>query len=222
MQADGIATVPTIPATHAEGLAAMANSNMPIGIRPINDNGTPWSGQGTLCAVPASQLSNIFLGDPLVALGGTDAFGCPLVGLGSAGANNPILGSMLGISNGPQGSFYTITRDLPVYRQAAILNYILITNDPNQLYAVQEDSVGGAIAAGVGGFANGNLVAGAGNTVTGFSGWQLQSSSVAAAANPTFQVKLLGVLRGPDNVLGVNADWVVRLNNPQLWSTTGV
>lgn len=200
----------------------MANANLSIGLRPINDNGTPWSGQGRLCAVPASQATNIFLGDPLIALGGTDAFGCPLVGLASAGAGNPILGTMLGISNGPQGSFYTITRDLPVYRQGSILNYVLITDDPNQLYVVQEDSVGGAISAATGGFANGNLVAGAGNVVTSFSGWQLQSSSVAAAANPTYQLKLLGLVRGPDNALGVNADWVVRLNNSQLWSTTGV
>lgn len=200
----------------------MANPNLPIGIRPINDNGTPWSGQGRLCAVPVSQASNIYLGDPLIALGGTDAFGCPLVGLASAGAGNPILGTMLGISNGPQGSQYTITRDLPIYRQASILNYVLIADDPNQLYVVQEDSVGGAITAAVAGFANGNLVAGTGNTITGYSGWQLQSSSVAAAANPTFQVKILGVVRGPDNVIGTNCDWVVRLNNPQLWSTTGV
>ena len=200
----------------------MANANVTIGIRPINDNGTPWSGQGRLCAVPASQASNIFLGDPLIALGGTDAFGCPLVGLASAGAGNPILGTMLGISNGPQGSFSTITRDLPVYRQGAILNYVLIADDPNQLYVVQEDSVGGAIPASLAGFANGNLVAGAGSTVTAFSGWQLQSSSVAGAPNPTYQVKILGVVRGPDNVIGANCDWVVRLNNPQLWSTTGV
>ena len=200
----------------------MANANTPFGIRPINDNGTPWSGQGMLAYVPASQAGNIFLGDPIVALGGTDAFGVPAVGIASAGASNPILGSMLGISNGPAGSLYTVTRDLPVYRQASIANYILIADDPNQLYTIQEDSVGGAIAASVGGFANGLLVAGAGSTVTGFSGWQLQSSSVAASANTTYQVKLLGITRGPDNAVGVNAKWTVRLNNPQLWSTTGV
>lgn len=200
----------------------MANANAAIGIRPINDNGTPWSGQGRLAAVPAAQSGNIFLGDPLIALGGTDAFGVPLVGIASAGASNPILGTMLGVSNGPAGSGYTITRDLPVYRQASILNYILMVDDPNQLFAVQEDSVGGAIAAATAGFANGNLVAGAGSTVTGFSGWQLQSSSVSSSANTTYQFRILGLLRGPDNAVGVNAKWVGRLNNPQLWSTTGV
>lgn len=200
----------------------MANSNIAFGLKPINDNGTPWSGQGRLVAFPASQATNIFIGDPVVALGGTDAFGVPLVGIASAGATNIILGAMCSISNGPAGSGYTITRDLPIYRQASILNYGFITDDPNQLFAIQEDSAGGAIAAATGGFANGNLVAGAGSTYSGMSGWQLQSSSVAAAANPTYQVRLLGLLRGPDNAAGVNAKWVVRMNLPQLWGTAGI
>lgn len=199
----------------------MANFNGPVGLRPINDNGTPWSGQGRLVYFPASQAGNIFLGDPIVPLGGSDAFGVPAVGIASAGAANVILGGFNGIMNGPAGSGFTVTRDLPVYRQASIANYGFIPDDPNQLYVIQEDSVGGAIAAGTGAFANGNLVAGAGSTVTGFSGWQLQSSSVTSPA-ATAQLKLLGLLRGVDNALGVNAKWVVRLNLPALWNTTGI
>lgn len=204
----------------------MANSNIAFGLRPINDNGTPWSGQGRLVYFPTSQAGNIFLGDPLVPLGGSDANGVPAVGIASAGATNVVLGGFCGIMNGPANgggsTAFTVTRDLPVYRQAGIANYGFIPDDPNQLYAIQEDSVGGAIAAGTGGFSNGNLVAGAGSTVTAFSGWQLQSSSVGGAGGATQQLKLLGLLRGPDNALGVNAKWVVRLNLPALWSTTGI
>lgn len=204
----------------------MANANTPFGIRPINDNGTPWSGQGRLVCFPAAQAANIFLGDPVVALGGSDANGVPYVGIATAGATNVVLGSLLSISNGPANgggsAAFTITRDLPIYRQASILNYGIICDDPNQLYVVQEDSVGGAIAQATGSFANGNLVAGAGSTFTGYSGWQLQSSSVAAAANATYQFRLLGTMRGPDNAIGVNCKWVVRLNLPQLWGTSGV
>jgi uncharacterized protein YcfJ len=87
---------------------------------------------------------------------------------------------------------------------------------------IQEDSVGGAIAAATGGMANGNLVAGAGSTTTGMSGWQLQSSGVSSSANPTFQLRILSTLRGPDNAIGVNCKWVVRLNLPQLWGLGGV
>lgn len=202
----------------------MANANTPTGLRPINDNGTPWSGQGLLCAVPASQSTNLFLGDPIVALGGSDAFGCPLVGIATAGAGNAVLGSIVSIANGPAGSGVTITRDLPVYRQASILNYVFVAiGDQNQLFAIQEDSNGGAIAAATAGFANGNMVAGAGgSTITGFSSWQLQSSSVSSSANTTYQLRLIGLVRGPDNAIGVNAKWVVKLNNPQFTGNTGV
>lgn len=199
----------------------MANANVAFGLRPINDNGTPWSGQGRMVYIPASQAGNIFLGDPLVPLGGSDAFGVPAVGIASAGATNVVLGGFISNCNGPQGSGVTIVQNTPVYRVASVASYGFVCDDPNQLYAIQEDSVGGAIAAGTGGFANGNLVAGAGSTATAFSGWQLQSSSVTAPA-ATAQLKLLGLLRGPDNVLGVNAKWVVRLNLPALWSTTGI
>lgn len=198
----------------------MANNNAPFGLRPINDNGTPWSGQGRMVYFPSSQAGNIFLGDPIVPLGGSDAFGVPAVGIASAGATDTLLGGFNGVCNGPAGSGFTLTRDLPVYRQASINNYGFLPDDPNQLYAIQEDSVGGAIAAATGGFANGNLVAGSGSTATGFSGWQLDSSTVAAG-NPTFQLRVLGLMRGPDNALGNFAVWVVRINLPALWATTG-
>ena len=91
----------------------MANANVTFGLRPINDNGTTWSGQGRMVAFPATQSSNIFLGDPIVPLGGTDAFGVPLVGIATAGAGNNILGGFIGIAariiqeKTPFGSYVT-------------------------------------------------------------------------------------------------------------------
>ena len=203
----------------------MANSNTTFGLRPINDNGTPWSGQGRMVAFKSTDANNIFLGDPIVPTTGTDAYGVPYVTIASAGATNTILGGFIGVCNGPAGlagnAASTLTRDLPVYRQASIANYGFVCDDPNQLYAIQEDSSGGAIAASVAGFSNGNLVAGSGSTVTGFSGWQLASSTVSNTANPTYQLRVLGLLRGPDNAIGVNAKWVVRINLPALWAASG-
>lgn len=202
----------------------MANINAAFGMRPIMDNGTPWSGQGRLVAFKAGDANNIFLGDPLVPTTGTDAYGVPYVTIATAGAANTILGGFGGISNGPSNgsqAAFTITRDLPVYRQASIANYGFVCDDPNQLYAIQEDSNGGAIAAGVAGFSNGNLVAGAGSTITGYSGWQLQSSSVSNTANATYQLRILGLLRQPNNAIGNYADWVVRINLPALWAAAG-
>jgi hypothetical protein len=204
----------------------VSNNNAPFGLGVVNDNGGPWTGQARLCFVPASQAGNIFIGDPVVALGGGDAYGCPSVGIATAGAGNAILGACIGIANGPGfngNAVSPITFNSPTYRQGGVGNYILVADDPNQIYAIQEDSNGGAIAQSVGGFAVGNLVAGGGgSTIYGTSSWQLQSSSVSSSANTTYQVKLLGLSRSPDNAYGNYAKWVVRLNNPQLWSNAGV
>lgn len=202
----------------------MSNNNAPMGLRPIQDNGTPWNGQGRLVAFSSDDSNNIFLGDPLVPTGASDAFGVPYVTLATAGATNTILGGFIGISNGPArgaNAASTVTRDLPVYRQASIANYGFVCDDPNQLYVVQEDSDGGAIAAANAGFTNVNLVAGTGSTVTGFSGWMLDSSSDDGNANPTYQMRILGLLRGPDNALGAYAKWVCRINLPALWAASG-
>lgn len=202
----------------------MANNNVASGIRPINDNGTPWSGQGRLVSFAANDANNIFLGDPLVPTGVSDAFGVPIVTIATAGAAATILGGFIGVCNGPAGSGVTLTRDLPVYRQASVLNYGFVCDDPNQLYVAQEDSLplsAGFIGAANGGFTNVNLIAGAGSTVTGFSGWMLDSSTDDGNANPTFQMRILGLLRGPDNAIGNYAKWVCRINLPALWAASG-
>ncbi len=189
----------------------MANSNIPSGITPINENGTPWNSQGRMVAFASNLDQQIFKGDPLVPTGVTDGNGVPYVELATAGAGGIIQGGFIGRSNGPAGSGVTLLQNDFLYVPANVVAYGLICDDQSVLYAVQEDSVGGAIAAANAGFSNGNLVSGAGNVNTGLSGWQLQSSSVGSG-NPTYQVKVLGLLRGPDNALGVNAKWVVRLN----------
>jgi hypothetical protein len=203
----------------------LANNNAPFGLRPINDNGTPFSGQGRLVRFPTGIAANVFLGDPLVYTGGGDAYGVPDVGLASAGATNVVAGSFIGLTNGPQAAgsaAFTVTRDLPVYVQSGVLAYGLVADDPNQLWAIQEDGIGGAIAAGTGPGANGNLISGSGSTATGYSGWLLDSSTVSSSANPTYQLRIMGLLRGVQNAVGNYAVWVVRLNLPQIWGLGGV
>ena len=197
----------------------MSNNNAPFGIRPINDNGTPWSGQGRMVYFPSTDGNNIFLGDPIVPSGATDAFGVPGVTIATAGTGT-ILGAFIGRCNGPAGSGSTLLQSDHVYRQASTACYGFVCDDPNQLYTVQEDSVGGAIAIANAGFSNGELVAGAGSTVTGYSGWMLQSSTVASG-NASYQIRVLELTRGPDNAIGNYARWTVRLNLPALWALSG-
>lgn len=202
----------------------MANANSPLGLRPINDNGTNWTGQGRMVAFKSDYNANVFLGDPLVPTGAADGNGVPYVQIATAGATNTVLGGFIGVCNGPAfgaSAAAPITFDTPVYRQALTTSYGFVCDDPNQLYAIQEDSDGGAISMTHGGFTNGNLISGTGSTATGFSGWQLDSSTVDGNANATYQLRLLGLLRGPDNASGEYAKWVVRINLPALWAAAG-
>jgi hypothetical protein len=198
----------------------MANANAAFGLKPINLNGTAWSGQGKLAHFPTSQAGNIFIGDPLIPLGTTDAFGVPEWGIATAGTANIIGGSFLGRMNGPAGSMVTLLQSDQIYRPASISAYGFVCDDPDVMYSVMEDSVSGAIAATTGGYANGNLQAGAGgSTVTGLSSWMLVSAGVGTGAVGN-QVKVLGLTRGPDNAIGNYARWNIILNTSALQQGT--
>lgn len=197
----------------------MANNFAPFGLKPVNYDGTTWSGQGRLVRIPVGQGA-IFIGDPLIPLGTTDANGVPDVGIATAGATNRIVGSFLGVCNGPAGSGVTMLQSSAIYHAASVAGYGLICDDPEVAYSIMEDSAGGAIAITTGGYANGNLIAGAGgSTATGLSSWQLDSSTVATG-NATYQVKVIGLTRGPDNVIGNYARWTVQLNLSALAQNT--
>lgn len=200
----------------------MSNANAPFGLKPINLDGTTWSGQGRLVYIPSSQGA-IYIGDPLIPLGSTDAYGVPAVGIASDGATDRIAGSFLGQCNGPArgaNSASTLLQSATLYHPASTAGYALMCDDPSVVYEIQEDSDGGAIAITTGGYANGNLVTGSGgSTATGLSSWMLDSSSVATG-NATYQVKVIGLVRGPDNAIGNYARWVVQLNLSALAQNT--
>jgi hypothetical protein len=198
----------------------MANLNAAFGLKPLNLNGTSWSGQGKMIYIPSSQTNPIYIGDPLIPLGSTDAWGVPAWGIATAGATHIIGGSFLGPSNGPAGSGVTLLQSSTIYFPGSVAAYGFLCDDPDVMWSIQEDSAGGAIAIANAGYSNGNLVAGSGgSTATGLSSWMLQSSSVGSG-NATYQVKVLGLTRGPDNAIGNYARWNVLINLPALGQNT--
>ncbi len=83
------------------------------------------------------------------------------------------------------------------YRAASTLRYVEVCNDPDAIYAIQEDAVGGSItAAQVGAMTNCAIIVAAGVTATGMSGTMLDSSQVTASAA---DAKVLGVLKDGSN-----------------------
>lgn len=195
----------------------MANANAPRGLIPYRRfTGEPYSAPGNIYYVPASVASNIFVGDPLTWLtNSADANGIPGVTLATAGSSNNVLGAMVGIINGGEPNI-PLLQSSTVYHPASTAGYILVADDPDALFEVQENGNMGQGAPG----RNVNLVSGSGSTTTGYSGWQLNSSTLNTTN--TLQMKVIRLLEQADNVVGTNAKWLCRINLNALTSTTGV
>lgn len=199
----------------------MANRNMPRGIIPVQRiDGSPYSGQANIYYVPSSYATALYLGLPLVATGASDANGIPVAQIATAGATNYTIGPMVGVVSGGE-PVVAVQRDSLVYHPASTAQYILVADDPDLIFEAQEDSVGGSIAMATAGTKNVDLVAGAGSTVTGYSGWMLDSSTIGTGN--TLQMRLLrGVHRADNEMASSYARWLCRINLHSLRNLTGV
>lgn len=199
----------------------MANPNTPRGLIPYKyASGAPYNGSANIYALASDYATALYQGDPLIPTGASDANGIPYVQIATAGGGAYALGSFVSIVNGGN-PVIPVTQGLPIYHPASTGQYILVADDPNLLYWIQEDSVGGAVAMATAGMKNADLIAGAGSTATGQSGWMLDSSTVNTT--PTLQLRLMGGLQEADNVMGsAYAKWLVRLNLSSITRATGV
>lgn len=199
----------------------MANTNKPTGLIPVRHlNGNPYNGAYNIYFVPAAYATALYLGLPLIATGVSDANGVPVAAIATAGATNYTIGPMVGIVDGGE-PIVTVTRDMPLYHPASTAQYILVADDPDLVFEAQEDSVGGSIAMASAGTKNVDLVAGAGSNASGYSGWMLDSSTVAVGA--TLQCRLLRGVERPDNTMGSSyAKWLVRINLHSMRNPTGI
>lgn len=199
----------------------MANANTPRGLVPYKyTSGAPYNGSANIYYVPSDYATALYLGQPLIATGASDANGIPVVQTATAGATNYIIGPMVGIVDGGN-PVVGVTQNLPIYHPASTAQYILVADDPNLLFWAQEDSVGGAITVATAGTKNIDLVAGAGSTATGWSGWMLDSNTIGTGA--TLQMRIVGGLQEPDNTMGsAYAKWLVRPNLSSYTNTTGI
>ena len=189
----------------------MANANTPQGLRPVRyASGAPYNGAANTYFVPAADSTALFIGDPVIVAGSADANGVPTATRATAAGGALWTGVVVGIINTP-----TVTT---TYRPASTACYILVADDPNLLFEVQEDAVGGALAAADVGL-NADLVAGTGSTVTGKSAFQLHTSTKAVTA--TLQMRIEGFVQRADNEIGANAKVLVRNNLPTQTGAAG-
>ena len=199
----------------------MANANQPKGLLPVaHMNGNPWNGKASMYYVPSTYATALYCGQPLIATGASDANGVPVVQTATAGGGAYTIGPMVGIVDGGE-PVIGITRDMPLYHPASTSQYILVADDPDLIFEIQEDGVGGAIAMATAGTKNADLVAGAGDTVFGNSGWMLDSSTINTTN--TLQLRILRGVHRPGNTMGATlAKWLVRINLHSLRNLTGI
>ena len=205
----------------------MPNTSKITGFRPANSaNGGSMQGQGHMYAVSASDGTALFVGDPVKLDGSASADGIATVTKATQGA--AVLGVVVGViptKMDPATGKITsgsITLDTPVYRPASTFQYVLVNDDPAQIYEVEAATGSNAAysfaLANVG--LNADLTTVAGSTTTGVSAAALDMATAATTA--TLQWKILGVVQRPDNEPTGNFTKVlVKINNATLGGGTG-
>jgi hypothetical protein len=190
----------------------MPNADRKMGLVPIEYlDASPYTGKARMYFIPASDLNAYSIGDPVTIGGGADARGVASVVLATAGSTNTVLGAIVGAP----GTIYGAAQIDPATTGNSTLvpatktkgYYVLVSDDPNIVYMVQEGGAGAALAAADVGL-NINLLAAANS---GFrSQWTIDNGSEAVGA--TLQMKLLGLVQMPDNEFGAFAKWKVCIN----------
>lgn len=188
----------------------MANVDKPMGLVPVKTlNGAPWNGQANIYHVDSTEANALAIGDPVYFAGTADANGIASVTLATAGTGNPILGVIVGWGTKEGLMADPSNLDSTIIPAAKTKDYyVMVVDDPNTIFEVQEVSGGTALAATEVGL-NANLIAGTDNGYV--SGWEVNNSGEVVTA--TLQVRLLGLARRSDNAFGEHAKWLVLINN---------
>jgi hypothetical protein len=177
----------------------VANINKPYGLRIHG----PLLGC-KMYKMSAAYAQALYIGDPMVLNSSGNAI------IATAGTGNYILGAALGFFT---SEFVPLTYSYHPSATAGT-NYVLVADEPRQLFDMQEDSDTANLAltdlAG-----NMNIIdTDGGSTMSGLSGWELNSSDTAGSTAGD-QVRLIDIYRSPDNAVGTNCRWVIRINKHQ-------
>jgi len=182
----------------------MANADRPNGARPVRhlNGNTPIPSNSYL--VDSSNGTAIFLGDFMIA----EADGNVAPYTGTAG------GDLLGVCVGVEGGYDNLNTR---YLAASTAGTVMICDDPDVIFAIQEDDGGTALDITARG-ANCDLLATAGSTTTSQSAHEIDRSKVTAAIA---QLRLLRLVERDDNAYGDWAEWEVMINEHEYKTTAG-
>lgn len=198
----------------------MANLIAPRGFVPSRYlNGAAWNGAANMYYVPSTDGTQLNPGDPVKSAATADANGIPAVT--KAAGTDTVRGVMIGVlaANPGAPSLVGTTLDLSIQNIPATKArdyYILVVDDPQVLFEVQDDGLAALTATS----ANKN----ASFTVANPTAPQQNSASVLAtgtvATTNTLNLKIVGLAQRADNAFGVNAKWLVKWNAHELLGLT--
>lgn len=197
----------------------MANTNAPFGARPVRYlNGSPWNGAARPYYVPSDYNTALYIGDPVVIVGDSndnEFMGFPSgtlseVNIATAGDGVAFTGFIT--------SVLPVTRESYVYKPASTEAIVMVCDDPNVVFEMQDDGSATLTVDSVG--LNANLVSGSGSTATGRSGWCLDATTPSADASNQLFIQSLA-RRIANNTIGATyAIWEVTINQ-QTYRASG-
>lgn len=187
----------------------MANADAPFGFKPVNRDGSAYSGGTFRCVLLTGNGTATFIGDA-VKLGSTSLNGAPEVVQGTANA------AVFGVIT----SFEANPSDLEAqYRKADTQRFCQVAPSDSGFFMVQDNGTLGAASAGL----NADMLATTGgSTVTGLSAMEADSGTELTTA--TLDLQLWAPVNREDNDSeAANADWIVKFNKSQTANArTGV
>ena len=199
----------------------MANFVAPRGFVPSRyRDGNTWDGAVNMYYIPAADTNQYNPGDTVKSAAGGDANGIPQVVKitnGTDTARGVIIGCLVAAPNIP--SLVGVNLDLTVQNIPTAKThdyYILVADDPALLYELQDDGLAALTATSC----NKN----ASYTVTNPTSPQQNSATVLSTASVAttagLTLKLMGLVQKPNNAYGVNATWIVMLNQHEFQGNT--
>lgn len=185
----------------------MANSDTPFGLRPVRYiSGRPYTGAVNMYSAVSSDGTAIYIGDPVKLSGTSQTINGRIYKDVDQGATGDVFtGVVVGV--------LPVTQDSLVYRAASTQRILLVADDPELLFEIQEVSGGTALTANDAGL-NANIVVGSGSTSSGMSGVELNNAT--EATTNTLDVQIVDFVDRVDNEIGEHAKWLVRINRHQF------
>lgn len=185
----------------------MANTDNPFGLKPVmHRNGAPYNGAFRLYSTATGDATAIYIGDPVILSGTSQTINGKIYSdVDQAATGDVVTGVVVGVQ--------PVTQDSLRYRAASTQRLLMVADDPELLFEIQEVSGGTALTANDAGL-NANFVVAAGSTVTGLSGVELNNAT--EAVTNTLDLHIVGPVQREDNAIGEHCKWLVTINRHQF------